>query len=91
MVDEEDLMSLIDAERSRLKGEIRVLTRERDAVRKETLLFIADDLRRVAEAHFKSAGIEGRRLHRKHLNAIGNVVLERAVYYEKVAAGEATL
>jgi len=84
-------MSLIDAERSRLKNEIRVLTKERDYIRRQTLLFVADDLRRVAEAHFKSAGIEGRRLHRKHLNDIGKVVLERAVYYERVAAGEETL
>lgn len=37
-------MSLIDAEMSRLKGEIRLLTRERDAVRSS-----ADDWRQLAE------------------------------------------
>jgi hypothetical protein len=74
-------MSLIDAERSRLKGEIRVLTRERDDARRQALLFVADDLRQCAEAHVKSAGIESRRLYRKHLLDTARVLDERADFY----------
>jgi uncharacterized protein YbjQ (UPF0145 family) len=80
---EVDYMSLIDAERSRLKGEIRVLTRERDDARRQALLFVADDLRRAAEAHLKSAAIEGRRLYRKHLADTAHVLIERATFYEQ--------
>jgi hypothetical protein len=82
---EEDPMSLIDAEMSRLKGEIRVLTRERSAAKEQALLFVADDLRRAAEAHLKSAAIEGRRLYRKHLTETAHVLLERAEHYEKMS------
>lgn len=85
-MEEVDWMSLIDAEMSRLKGEIRVLTRERDAARKQALLFVADDLRRAAEAHLKSAAIEGRRLYRKHLTDTATVLIERAAFYEQSAA-----
>jgi hypothetical protein len=35
---EDDLMSLIDAEISRLKGEIRALTRERDTAREQLVI-----------------------------------------------------
>lgn len=64
---EDDSMSLIDAEMSRLKGEIRVLTRERDErderiseleTRNETLLARADELQfcltqaRIVLEHF---------------------------------------
>jgi hypothetical protein len=80
-------MSLIDAERSRLKGEIRVLTRERDAARRNALLFVADDLRRCAEAHVRSASIEGRRLYRKHLLDTARVLDERADFYQQEAGG----
>lgn len=83
---EVDYMSLIDAEMSRLKGEIRVLTRERDAAKRQTLLWVADDLRRAAEAHVKSAAIESRRLYRKHLYDTAAVLIERAAFYEQSAA-----
>lgn len=81
-------MSWIDAEMSRLKGEIRVLTRERDAAKEQALLFVADDLRRAAEAHIKSAQIEGRRLYRKHLLETADVLIERAEFYEQSAASK---
>jgi hypothetical protein len=52
---------------------------------RQTLLFVADDLRRTAEAHIKSAGIAGKRIERKHLHEIAKVLIERAVYYEATA------
>ena len=52
---------------------------------RQTLLFVADDLRRTAEAHIKSAGIAGKRIERKHLNEIAKVLIDRAAYYEITA------
>jgi hypothetical protein len=80
---EVDWMSLIDAEMSRLKGEIRILTRERDNAKEQALSWVADDLRRAAEAHIKSIGITEKRIERKHLTQIADVLLERARYYEQ--------
>lgn len=81
-------MSLIDAEMSRLRGLLRVTERERDNAKSQTLLWVADDLRRVAEAHIKSAAIEGRRLYRKNLYATAEVLIERAKHYEQQSQGE---
>lgn len=80
---EVDWMSLIDAEMSRLKGEIRILTRERDKAKEQALLWVADDLRRAAEAHLKTVGITEKRIERKHLTQIADVLIERAKYYEQ--------
>ena len=52
---------------------------------RQTLLFVADDLRRTAEAHIKSAAITGKRIERKHLHEIAKVLIERATYYEMTA------
>lgn len=52
---------------------------------RQTLLFVADDLRRTAEAHIKSAGVTGERIKRKHLKEIAKVLIDRAVYYELTA------
>lgn len=52
---------------------------------RQTLLFVADDLRRTAEAHLKSASVEGKRVERKHLREIARVLIERASYYEVAA------
>jgi hypothetical protein len=57
-------------------------------MKRQTLLFVADDLRRTAEAHLKSASIEGRRLYRKHLIQTANVLIEHATSYEQAAAKE---
>lgn len=54
---------------------------------RQTLLWIADDLRRAAESFLKSVDINPKRVERKHLNATANVLLERARFYESVAAG----
>jgi hypothetical protein len=77
--------TLGDAEISRLR---RAWIAGRDWARRQageaqTLLFVADDLRRAAEAHLKSADIEPRRLYRKHLTETANVLIERAEFYEQ--------
>lgn len=54
---------------------------------RQTLLWVADDLRRAAESFRKSVDINPKRVERKHLNATANVLLERARFYESVAAG----
>lgn len=82
---EEAPMSLIDAVKRSRQIEIRL---QRDAVRRQTLRFIADDLRRVAEAYSKSAGIEPRRLYRKNYLGIADVLIGRAAYYETLAEEE---
>jgi hypothetical protein len=64
-----------------LQGEIRVVAREQDDARRQALLFVADDLRQCAERHVKSAGIESRRLYRKHLLDTARVLNERADLY----------
>ena len=60
---------------------VRAVGRDR-----QTLLWIADDLRRAAEAHLKSVGITGKRIERKHLTEIADVLIERARFYEMTAA-----
>lgn len=50
---------------------------------RQTLLWIADDLRRVAEAHLKSMDVSPKRIDRKHLKQIADVLLERARFYER--------
>lgn len=57
----------------------------------QTLLWVADDLRRVAEAHFKQAEVTGKRIDRKHLISTGNVLVERAQHYEKASQGKVEL
>lgn len=53
---------------------------------RQTLLWIADDLRRVAESHLKRMDINPKRIERKHLKQIADVLLERARHYERRAA-----
>lgn len=55
-----------------------------------TLLWVASDLRMAAEAHLKSAGVAGKRIERKHLAEIADVLLERARCYEAMTARPAT-
>lgn len=57
----------------------------------QTLLFVADDLRRVAESYFKSAEITMTRIEGKRLKQIGRILIERAEFYERVSQGQATL
>lgn len=57
----------------------------------QTLLWVADDLRRTAEAHFKQADITAKRIERKYLRATGSVLIGRAIYYETVSQGKAEL
>ena len=53
---------------------------------RQTLLWIADDLRRTAESHLKSMDVNPKRIERKHLKQIADVLLERARCYERRAA-----
>ena len=82
-----DLMSLVDAEMSRLKALLRVTERERDSAR-QALAAIVADLRQTAEAYHKSAAVAPKRIERKHLTEIAVVLTERADYYERRAGGE---
>lgn len=55
---------------------------------RQTLLWVADDLRRTAEAFLKSADINPKRIERKHLKATASTLVERAREYERRAGAQ---